>query len=70
MKRQKLNEKKRALGLINCVFFIWKRELTLRENTAAYHRIWLRPRVLRDVKNVDMRTTILGVPTRLPLYVT
>eukprot|EP00397_Hematodinium_sp_SG-2012_P021311 GEMP01022007.1.p1 GENE.GEMP01022007.1~~GEMP01022007.1.p1 ORF type:complete len:387 (+),score=102.73 GEMP01022007.1:439-1599(+) len=44
-------------------------EVTLRENTAAYHRIWLRPRVLRDVKNIDMSTTLLGVKTRLPLFV-
>jgi len=44
-------------------------EVTLRENTSAYHRIWLRPRVLRDVKHVDGSTTLLGTKTRLPLYV-
>ncbi|RKO91167.1 cytochrome b2, mitochondrial precursor [Blyttiomyces helicus] len=45
-------------------------ELTLQENHAAFHRIWLRPRVLVNVKNIDMGTTFLGTKTPLPVYIT
>ncbi|KDQ52808.1 hypothetical protein JAAARDRAFT_162334 [Jaapia argillacea MUCL 33604] len=44
-------------------------EITNRENHAAYHRIWFRPRILRDVTNVDWSTTILGQKSRMPLYI-
>jgi len=42
-------------------------ELTLHENSAAYRRIGFRPRVLRDVSEIDTSTTLLGRPTPLPL---
>ncbi|KIP11351.1 hypothetical protein PHLGIDRAFT_124991 [Phlebiopsis gigantea 11061_1 CR5-6] len=45
-------------------------EITIRENHAAYHRIWFRPRILRNVTNVDWSTKILGIPTKLPIYIT
>ncbi|KAH0588825.1 hypothetical protein H2248_004624 [Termitomyces sp. 'cryptogamus'] len=45
-------------------------EITNRENHAAYHRIWFRPRVLRDVTRVDWSTTILGHKTSMPVYIT
>ncbi|KAG7091144.1 hypothetical protein E1B28_010198 [Marasmius oreades] len=45
-------------------------EITLRENHAAYHRIWFRPRVLRDVTRVDLSSTILGHKTSMPIYIT
>lgn len=44
-------------------------ELTLQENHAAFHRIWLKPRVLIDVKNINLSTTMLGSKTRLPIYI-
>ena len=44
-------------------------ELTLRENRAAFERIRLRPRVLRDVSSVDTTTTVLGTPLALPLLI-
>ncbi len=44
-------------------------EITNRENHAAYHRIWWRPRILRDVTHVDWSTTILGHPSKMPLYI-
>ena len=44
-------------------------EITNRENHAAYHRIWWRPRILRDVTNVDYSTKILGFPSKMPLYI-
>ncbi|GAA6060227.1 hypothetical protein JCM10212_002306 [Sporobolomyces blumeae] len=45
-------------------------EVTMRENRSAYQRIWFRPRVLRDVTNVDFSTTILGHKTTMPIYIT
>ncbi|KAI0741097.1 FMN-dependent dehydrogenase-domain-containing protein [Earliella scabrosa] len=45
-------------------------EITNRENHAAYHRIWWRPRILRDVTNVDWSTQILGHRSSMPLYIT
>ena len=35
-------------------------EITLRENHAAYDRIKLRYRVLRDISRRDTRATVLG----------
>ncbi|KAJ9101654.1 hypothetical protein QFC20_005187 [Naganishia adeliensis] len=45
-------------------------EITMRENYTAFHRIWFRPRVLRDVSKVDFSTKILGYKTSMPVYIT
>lgn len=45
-------------------------EVTMRENTRAYGRIWFRPRILRDVANVNYSTSMLGQKTSMPIYVT
>lgn len=42
----------------------------MRENHAAFHKIWFRPRVLVDVENVDFSTTMLGTKCSIPFYVT
>lgn len=44
-------------------------ELTLRENRAIWNRVWFRPRILRDVTIVDIKTELLGTQT-LPFYIT
>jgi 4-hydroxymandelate oxidase len=44
-------------------------EVTLRENVAAFSRITLYPRVLRGVGQRDLHTTILGLPTSMPVVV-
>src|SRR4051812_16213268 len=44
-------------------------ELTLGDNVAAWDRVRLRPRVLRDVGTVDMTTTVLGIPVASPVLV-
>lgn len=44
-------------------------ELTLADNLAAWRRLRLRPRVLRDVSVVDTSTTVLGTPVALPVLV-
>lgn len=43
-------------------------EISCRENARAYSRIFLRPRVLRDVQLIDCSTTILGHRSSLPFY--
>jgi len=45
-------------------------EITNRENHAAFHRIWFRPRILRNVTNIDWSTTILGHKSKMPIYIT
>ncbi|WVQ73975.1 hypothetical protein IAR50_003556 [Cryptococcus sp. DSM 104548] len=45
-------------------------EVTMRENHNAYHRVWFRPRILRDVGKVDYSTTMLGFKTSMPVYIT
>lgn len=36
---------------------------------AAFERLRLRPRILRDVSKVDMSTTILGTPVSSPICI-
>eukprot|EP00756_Hemistasia_phaeocysticola_P057887 Hpha_TRINITY_DN34496_c0_g1::TRINITY_DN34496_c0_g1_i1::g.96162::m.96162/K00101/lldD; L-lactate dehydrogenase (cytochrome) len=43
-------------------------EITLRENHSAFHRIWMKPRVMVNVKTVDVTTTILDKPASMPVY--
>lgn len=45
-------------------------EISLRENHRAFHRIWFKPRILIDVKDVDYSTTMLGTKSSVPFYVT
>ncbi|KAI1265835.1 FMN-dependent dehydrogenase [Xylariaceae sp. FL1019] len=45
-------------------------EITMRENHEAFHRIWFRPKILVNVKNVSFNTTMLGTPCSMPFYVT
>ena len=42
----------------------------MRENHAAFHRIWFRPKILVDVEKVDFSTTMLGTKVDMPFYVT
>jgi 4-hydroxymandelate oxidase len=44
-------------------------EATLADNSAAWARLRLRPRVLRDVSSVDTSTELLGTPLRSPVLV-
>jgi L-lactate dehydrogenase (cytochrome) len=43
-------------------------EITLRENHSAYHRLWLKPRVMVNVKTIDMATKILGHASSFPVF--
>jgi L-lactate dehydrogenase (cytochrome) len=43
-------------------------ELTYNENVSAFQRIWLKPRILVNVKNVDITCTILGSESSIPVY--
>ena len=42
-------------------------EISLRRNRVDFERIALRPRVLMDVSNIDLSTTVLGTPISLPV---
>jgi 4-hydroxymandelate oxidase len=44
-------------------------EITLRENHAAYDRIKLRPRVLRDISRRDLNTRVLGETISMPIMI-
>lgn len=44
-------------------------EVTLRANVEAWHRHRLRPRVLRDMSDVRVDTTVLGVPVAAPVLI-
>lgn len=44
-------------------------EITRDANKSSFDRIWWRPRVLRNVANVDTRTRILGSEVQVPLFV-
>lgn len=44
-------------------------EVTVAENTAAWRNLRLRPRVLRDISNVETATKLLGAPTAMPIMV-
>lgn len=45
-------------------------EITARENRAVFQRVWLRPRVLVNVKDISIDTRILGLHASFPLYIT
>merc|ERR1712110_88929 len=45
-------------------------ELSLRENHAAFHRVFLKPKILVDVEHVDMSTTLFGQKFDIPMYIT
>ena len=45
---------------------LWHRKARSR----AQFSVWFRPRVLRDVTNVDFSTNILGFPSSMPVYIT
>lgn len=44
-------------------------EISMRENHYAYQRIYFRPRVLVNVREVDTSTTMLGCKSSAPFYV-
>jgi 4-hydroxymandelate oxidase len=44
-------------------------EISTAENITAWRALRLRPRVLRDVDNIDLKTTLLGTPVATPIMV-
>lgn len=44
-------------------------EFTLGDNRAAFQRWRLRPRTLRGIGTVDLRTTLLGTPVASPVFI-
>lgn len=44
-------------------------EISKARNSKAFRKVTLRPRILRDVGNIDTNTTILGKPCAMPLFI-
>ncbi|KAL0937192.1 glycolate oxidase [Colletotrichum truncatum] len=44
-------------------------ELSLQDSRRIFRRLALRPRVLRNVDAIDTKTSILGLPSSLPFYI-
>ena len=44
-------------------------ERTVQRNTAVYSQITFKPRVLRDVANINLSTGVLGVPVSFPFII-
>ena len=44
-------------------------ELTLRANRAAYERVYLVPRIMVDVSNIDTSTKLLGMDLKSPIII-
>jgi 4-hydroxymandelate oxidase len=44
-------------------------EVTLRDNRAAFERVKLRPRMLVDVSEINLTTSVLGQPVQLPVLI-
>ena len=44
-------------------------ENTLRENVDAWKRYWFRPSVLVDITKIDLTTTIMGIKSALPVFI-
>ncbi|OAV85655.1 hypothetical protein PTTG_30363 [Puccinia triticina 1-1 BBBD Race 1] len=42
-------------------------EISLRENRAAFQRVWFRPRILRDVRTIDYSCVLLGSRSSMPM---
>jgi L-lactate dehydrogenase (cytochrome) len=45
-------------------------EITLRDNHMAFQRVTMRPRILVNVRDIDLSTQVLGQQSALPLYFT
>eukprot|EP00929_Paragymnodinium_shiwhaense_P050250 TRINITY_DN2530_c0_g2_i1.p1 TRINITY_DN2530_c0_g2~~TRINITY_DN2530_c0_g2_i1.p1 ORF type:complete len:513 (-),score=152.97 TRINITY_DN2530_c0_g2_i1:509-2047(-) len=45
-------------------------EITLRDNFLAFQRIVMRPRILINVKDIDLSTKVMGAPMSIPVYFT
>lgn len=43
-------------------------EVSVRENNSSFGRYYFKPKVLVDVDDVDISTTMLGIPTSAPFY--
>lgn len=43
--------------------------ITRDANKLSFDRIWFRPRTLRNVREVDARTSFLGINMKIPLFV-
>lgn len=45
-------------------------EIALRNNHLSYQKVYFKPRILRDVSEISLTTTMLGTSTTVPFYIT
>lgn len=45
-------------------------EIALRNNHLSYQKVYFKPRILKDVANIDLSTTMLGTKCSAPFYIT
>lgn len=38
-------------------------------NERMLKRVWFRPRVMKNVANIDTSTTVMGIPMKMPLFI-
>lgn len=43
--------------------------LTLNANKSYWQKLWFRPRIMRNVSSVNTKTTLLGVPVTMPVWI-
>lgn len=43
--------------------------MSMRENKLAFDRIWFKPRVMRNVRNIDTSSKLLGHKVALPVMI-
>lgn len=43
--------------------------LSLAANKSLWHKLWFRPRVMRNVSSLSTATTLLGAPVRMPVWI-
>ena len=64
---RKIAKRRLLLGVFDYIDGGAEDERTLASNTATFGDIEFKPRVLRDVSNIDTSTTIFGRPSSMPL---
>ena len=64
---RKIARKRLPKGVFDYIDGAADTEWTMRENSSGFKRIAFRPRILRDVSNIETKTTLLGKTIDFPL---
>ena len=64
---RKLAKRRLPIGVFDYIDGGAEDEITLRENVEAYRKVSFKPRVLRDMANIDTSTSLFGRKLAFPL---